>query len=416
MPMDRYANLIFAPDGRTLWVSRDTRVGALYDTRTLDLLLPLPTGTLPLAVSPGGRNLALSVDGRRVQVWDLVELRRQLRVLGVDWDSARTVPAKTFISGSAIGLNVPVTAIPTTKVITWNAGADRDGGLVLIPAGSYLRGNFVASKGSGDADITDAPQYSVYVSAFLMESTLVSGGKWTLVKESYADAHGYVFENAGSFKASGHPVQTVNWLDAVKWCNARSQMEGAVPAYYTSGTYGTVLKTGTAASTIPYVKPGANGYRLPTEAEWEKAARGGLNNHRFPWGTDHIDDYYFANYYGDTADSPCDLGPNGYNALASFGGLVPFTSPVQAMREGLNAYNLYDMVGNVHEWCWDWYGASYYAGGQSDPQGPSSGSGRVLRGGSWNSRAKYCRCANRWSGTPSNAYDDWGFRCAKGVD
>jgi len=89
MLMDRYANLVFAPDGRTFWVSRDTRLSGLYDTRTLEELLPLPAGTLPLAVSPDGRNLAVSVDARRLQVWDLIELHQQFRDLGVDWESTR---------------------------------------------------------------------------------------------------------------------------------------------------------------------------------------------------------------------------------------------------------------------------------------------------------------------------------------
>ena len=83
MPMDRYASLMFAPDGRGLWVSRDSRSAGLYDRRTLNEVLPMPTGTLPLALSPDGRNLAVSVEARRLQVWDLVELRRQFRDLGV---------------------------------------------------------------------------------------------------------------------------------------------------------------------------------------------------------------------------------------------------------------------------------------------------------------------------------------------
>ena len=85
MPMDRYANLIFAPDGRSFWVSRDTRVAELYDTRALEVLLPLPAGTLPLAVSPDGRHVAVSVNDRRVQVWNLAALRAQFRELGLDW-------------------------------------------------------------------------------------------------------------------------------------------------------------------------------------------------------------------------------------------------------------------------------------------------------------------------------------------
>jgi WD40 repeat protein/predicted Ser/Thr protein kinase len=85
MTMDRYANILFAPDGQSLWVARDSRNAALYDVHTSQEVLPLPTGTLPLALSPDGRTLAVSVDARRLQVWDVVELRRQFRDLGVDW-------------------------------------------------------------------------------------------------------------------------------------------------------------------------------------------------------------------------------------------------------------------------------------------------------------------------------------------
>ncbi len=354
---------------------------------------------------------------------------------GATW----TVPASTVFGDFG-----PVTATPTTKSVTWYAGKDWDGhytancrvrvyandsGLVLIPPGSYLRGNFVASQGSGDPDITDAPQYPVYVSAFLMDSTPVTGGRWNLVKEGYADAHGYVFEDAGSFKAPDHPVQTVNWLDAVKWCNARSEMEGATPVYYTDGTYSTVLRTGTAASTIPHVKPGANGYRLPTEAEWEKAARGGLTSTRFPqlyFPYPFYDPSFFdvittshANYYGEPNAFSYDGGPNGYNSYYATGS-PPYTTPspnttIPQVRFYPNTYGLYDMAGNVFEWCGDWYGTTYYAPGQSDPQGPSTGSYRVLRGGSWYANAGYCRCASRFTLVPQFANWDIGFRCVRGL-
>jgi WD40 repeat protein len=85
MPMDRYAALLFAPDGKTFWATANNRTSTLHDAHTLEILLPLPTGVLPLAYSPNGRHLAVSADFRRLQVWDLAEVREQFRELGIDW-------------------------------------------------------------------------------------------------------------------------------------------------------------------------------------------------------------------------------------------------------------------------------------------------------------------------------------------
>jgi formylglycine-generating enzyme required for sulfatase activity len=287
-------------------------------------------------------------------------------------------------------------------------------GIVLIPAGSFKMGNFIAfnnfynTTATNDTDISDANPTNVYVSSFYMDMNLVSYSQWLAVN-NYATNHGYGFDNAGAGKATNAPVQTVNWYDCVKWCNARSQLAGLAPVYYTDAGLTQVYTNGDTDGV--YVNWTANGYRLPTEAEWEKAARGGLTGNRFPWG--NIISESQANYGG--GDDPSyDVGPSGYNSIGLIGG-SPYTSPVGSFAP--NGYGLYDMAGNVFEWCWDWYGTPYGQPTTNNPTGAGSGSGlRVLRGGYWSFGAAFARCANRYNYFPSGAgAGAFGFGCVRGL-
>ena len=266
-------------------------------------------------------------------------------------------------------------------------------GMVLIPAGSFTMGDTLDGLG-------DAVPISTTVSAFYLDVNEVTWSQWQSVYY-WATNRGYGFVYAGAGKAANHPVQFVDWYDTVKWCNARSQQAGRTPVYYTDAGLTQVYTNGEPATLYPNWS--AKGYRLPTEAEWEKAARGGLSGQRFPWG--NVINQNLANYYADTASYSYDLGPNGYHPIGNYPTTSPGTSPVGSFAA--NGYGLYDMAGNVYEWCWDWYGT--YAGG-TDPRGPASGSFRVIRGGSCHYGAFNCRSAYRDYGGPGLRGNIIGFR------
>jgi formylglycine-generating enzyme required for sulfatase activity len=280
--------------------------------------------------------------------------------------------------------------------------AEVPAGMVLIPAGAFVMG---ATTNVGHESYSDEkPQHTVSVSAFYMDETEVTKAQWDGVY-TWATNNGYAFDNTGLGKAATHPVHMVNWYDCVKWANARSEMAGLTACYTTDGE---VCRTNAATPVCDWL---ANGCRLPTEAEWEKAARGGAANRRFPWSDTSTIQHARENYYSSTDDaydtSPTrDYHPD-YNS-----GDTPYTSPGGSFAP--NGYGVYDMAGNLLEWCWDQYGSTYYSSSPiADPRGSGSGSIRVRRGGRWDDYADTCRVANRGSASPSSKSNFLGFRLVR---
>ena len=245
--------------------------------------------------------------------------------------------------------------------------------MVLIPRGT---------KTGADSDFG---AYSLTVSAFYMDQHEVNREYWNYVR-AWAIANGYEFDNPGSGKAWNHPVHSVSWYDAVKWCNARSEMEGRPPVYWTiAGVY----RAGSlnVVSQIPVA-----GYRLPTSDEWEYAARGTVASRRFPWG--YVITHDLANYIarGDILyDGSLTLGYHPVYAV----GAEPYTAPVGSFTA--NEYGLHDLAGNVTEWCFDWH-PDYV------------NTRRVGRGGSWRSHATHCRVGRLSHDPPGAVLDYYGFR------
>ena len=334
---------------------------------------------------------------------------------------------------SATGASSPITVVGLVNggLYTFSVAATHSGGtgaasaasvavrtadpeMALIPAGTFTMGSVVASiVGADQSDgLTDATPHAVTLSAFYLGKTETTYADWVAVRTWARDAARgagvYDFgATVGAGKGDAHPVQTVSWYDVVKWCNAKSERAGLTPVYYTNDAQTLVYRTADVAVTAGQVKWGANGYRLPTEAEWEYAARGGVSGQRFPWGDTitHVQ----ANY-SSSASYAYDVSTTRGNHPTYATGGQPYTSPVGVFAA--NGYGLSDMVGNVYEWTWDWYG-SYGSGAVSDPRGAASGTNRVYRGGGWSGEAGYARSAYRYGSNADFRYYNFGFRPAR---
>ena len=266
--------------------------------------------------------------------------------------------------------------------------------MARIAAGSFSMGN--AHSAVGDGYPWELPVHTVDVSAFYIDKYEVTKTLWDEVA-NWAAANGYdIAAPSAAGGADNRPVHDVTWYEAVKWCNARSEKEGLMPCYTVGGA---VMRTGESNPDCDFA---VNGYRLPTEAEWEKAARGGLSNLRFPWGdtiTHSEANYRSSSSYSYDVSPTRDLHPV-YAGSSPVGSFAP------------NGYGLCDTVGNMWEWTWDWAG-DYTSSPSTDPQGPSTGIARRIRGGSWNDFAVNSRTSSRANEYPDTSKSFIGFRCAR---
>lgn len=253
--------------------------------------------------------------------------------------------------------------------------------MVMVTGGTF-------QMGSATGSTIERPIHSVTVSTFYIDKTEITYVKWTDVR-NWGLTHGYSDLVAGtnsSSVSSNHPVNQISWYDAVKWCNARSEQEGLTPVYYTNNTLNAVYRTGNADVAVDAVRWTANGYRLATEAEWEFASGGGTKSLRFIYSGSNIVDSV-AWYVSNSGNS---------------------TQPVS--KKAGNELGLYDLSGNVAEWCWDWYG-TYSSSAQSDPKGPTPSQWRLSRGGAYNYDANGCRVTVRNYNGPDIRNPGYGLRC-----
>ena len=221
--------------------------------------------------------------------------------------------------------------------------------MVPIPAGSFL-------MGSDAGQDVERPVHRVFVGAFSLSETQVTVAEYSRFLD--ATHHGTPPQfNDPNFNHPAQPVVAISWFDAVAYCAWLSQATG-------------------------------ERYRLPTEAEWERAARGGLESALFPWGNE-----------------PPTSQPR-YAARWQ-------TGPEPVRQSPPNAFGLFEMCENVHEWCSDWFHPDYYAiSPERDPRGPENGERKSSRGGSWRHHIKISRCSTRSSIPPDFRYADYGFRVA----
>ena len=259
--------------------------------------------------------------------------------------------------------------------------AQQNNNMVRINGGTFTMGS-PANEPNRDSDEI---QKQVTVGAFWM-------GKYEVTQKEYREIMG---ENPSNFKGDNLPVENVTWFKAAEYCNRRSYKEGLTLSYTIDQEKNTVTWNRQAT-----------GYRLPTEAEWEYACRAGT---RTAYNTGNTIITAQANFDG--SDLLLSETVNEFGIVTrNTGEYREKTTPVGSFAP--NAWGLYDMHGNVWEWCWDWYG-NYATGAQTNPTGAVAGGFRVLRGGSWHNSAGSTRSGYRGYDDPDYGFNGVGFRLVR---
>ena len=311
------------------------------------------------------------------------------------WDN----PETTIVSGTAYSMKFTPEETDTYKSVNSNVTVtvmpDIETGIkmVWIPAGNFEMGQTGVATPAHGVTLTNG---------FYMGIHQITQKQWNEIMETTIQEQ-EAFTSLGLYGVGdNYPMYYVNWYEAVIFCNKLSVLEELTPAYSIDGEtdpekwiddYGEIPATWDAINRDDWDKiqidPNSEGYRLPTEAQWEYACRAGTTT---------------LYYWGDETE------------VATVGAHAWYSSNASSTQEvgtkQVNAFGLYDMHGNVWEWCWDWYGA-YTDTAKEDPTGASSGSGRMLRGGSWGNSVEVLQSANRLSSDPNGRGLNFGFRVAR---
>jgi len=320
----------------------------------------------------------------------------------------------------AAGVQVPVSQSPMFYRISAYRPTPPPN-MALAPPGYFLMGNAPTNDG-WEGDLyqgvgIELPRHRVFVDGFYIWKHEVTWDEWVDVG-IWTIGRGYGFANTATNRGANYPAVQMPWYDAVKWCNAKSEKESLTPCYYSDTNFTVVYRTGESNLTAEHVNWQADGYRLPTEAEWEYAARGGPEGRRFAWGhTDHItqdlanyattvpaDQYTYDD--ADYIDESVGYHPEFYDGGGDYAGTAEYFPA--------NGFGIHEMCGNVWEMCWDWYHPeSYRVSPEYNPRGIASGEERIMRGGYAKSSAKDVRVAKRDAMPPRNTGNNVGFRVVR---
>jgi formylglycine-generating enzyme len=346
-------------DSKTITVIKGQNKNVNFD-------LVLQTGKLQVTVNPMEAKVTMKQNSSTYKSWNGSKYLKNIPVGEYTLNSSLTgyesVTKRITITLDKTSNENIILEVDTSNHSEGQVHSEGFDNMIFVKGGSF-------QMGSNKYD-DEKPVHSVTVSDFYIGKYEVTQAEWQAI----------MGKNPGNFKGDNLPVEKVSWYDAVEFCNKKSRAEGLTPCY-----------TGSGKNTKCNFS--ANGYRLPTEAEWEYAARGGVSassttGYKYA-GSNNIGEV--AWYYSNSNSKTHTVGTKQPNELG-----------------------IYDMSGNVWEWCNDWYSKKYYkTSPNNNPQGASSGKYSVLRGGSWNFNDDLCRVANRFRNGRGNCSGDYGFRLVR---